>query len=136
ATSTGVVPGLATKTAVSSDGKKYTFTLRPNLRFSDGTPLTSKDVKATFDAQRKDKANTNAADFAAWTSVAAPAPNKVVIALNAPQPSLPALLAAPWHAVYPASGLAKGGPFFNKPVSASPYMVESFSSGASTVNLA
>jgi ABC-type transport system substrate-binding protein len=135
-TSTGVVPGLAQKTAISSDGKKYTFTLRPNLRFSDGTPLTSKDVKATFDAQRKDKANTNAADFAAWKSVDAPAPNKVMITLSTPQPSLPDLLAAPWHAVYPASGIAKGASFFNKPVSAGPYMVDSVSSGGATVNLA
>src|ERR1700694_1627798 len=35
---------LAASHTISSDGLTYTFTLRPNLKFSDGTPLTSKDV--------------------------------------------------------------------------------------------
>lgn len=39
-----VVDQLAQSHSISSDGLTYTFTLRPNLKFSDGTPLTSKDV--------------------------------------------------------------------------------------------
>lgn len=35
---------LASSYHVSSDGTTYTFTLKPNLKFSDGTPLTSADV--------------------------------------------------------------------------------------------
>src|SRR5947199_5325888 len=35
---------LAASHAVSADGLTYTFTLRPNLTFSDGTPLTARDV--------------------------------------------------------------------------------------------
>ncbi len=35
---------LASSYRVSSDGLSYTFTLRPNLTFSDGTPLTASDV--------------------------------------------------------------------------------------------
>ena len=35
---------LAASHLVSSDGLTYTFTLRPNLTFSDGTPLTASDV--------------------------------------------------------------------------------------------
>jgi oligopeptide transport system substrate-binding protein len=35
---------LAASHAISSDGLTYTFTLRPNLKFSDGTPLTAQDV--------------------------------------------------------------------------------------------
>ncbi len=38
-----VVPDAATGWDVSSDGKAYTFHLRPNLHFSDGTPLTADD---------------------------------------------------------------------------------------------
>ncbi len=35
---------LASSYKVSSDGLSYTFTLHPNLTFSDGTPLTATDV--------------------------------------------------------------------------------------------
>jgi oligopeptide transport system substrate-binding protein len=35
---------LAASHAISSDGLTYTFTLRANLKFSDGTPLTAQDV--------------------------------------------------------------------------------------------
>src|ERR687886_344224 len=33
---------------ISNDGKTYTFTLRPGLRFADGTPLTARDVVWSF----------------------------------------------------------------------------------------
>jgi peptide/nickel transport system substrate-binding protein len=35
--------------SVSSDGKTYTVKLREGLTFPDGSPVTSKDVKATFE---------------------------------------------------------------------------------------
>ncbi len=39
-----VVPQLAASYSVASDGLTWTFKLKPNLMFSDGTPLTSADV--------------------------------------------------------------------------------------------
>ena len=39
-----LVPGLAESWDVSDDGLTYTFHLRPNVLFSDGTPMTSQDV--------------------------------------------------------------------------------------------
>lgn len=44
-----VVPQLAQSWQISSDGLRYTFTLRPNLKFSDGAPLTSSDVAYSID---------------------------------------------------------------------------------------
>lgn len=43
-----LVPGLAESWTVSPDNKVYTLKLRPNLRFSDGSPLTAKDVAFTL----------------------------------------------------------------------------------------
>jgi oligopeptide transport system substrate-binding protein len=37
------IPGLAESWDISPDGKKYTFHLRPNLKWSDGSPMTSDD---------------------------------------------------------------------------------------------
>lgn len=42
-----LVPILAEKYDVSPDGKTYTFTLRENAAFSDGTPVTASDVVYT-----------------------------------------------------------------------------------------
>jgi oligopeptide transport system substrate-binding protein len=39
-----IVPDLAQTFKISDDGKAYTFQLREDLRFSDGTPLTASDV--------------------------------------------------------------------------------------------
>jgi len=42
-------PQLAQSWDVSSDGLTWTFHLRPNLKFSDGSPLTSQDVAYSID---------------------------------------------------------------------------------------
>ena len=41
-------PGIAESYTVSDDGKTYTFKLRDHT-WSDGTPLTSEDVKFTWE---------------------------------------------------------------------------------------
>src|SRR5947209_12251261 len=43
------VPDLAQSLHVSKNGLTYTFKLRKGLKFNNGLPLTSKDVKATFE---------------------------------------------------------------------------------------
>ena len=45
-------PLLADKWEQSEDGKTFTFRLRKNLQWSDGRPLTAKDVKFSFDAYK------------------------------------------------------------------------------------
>src|SRR5206468_4919440 len=44
-----VKPWLATKWTVENDAKKYTFTLRNDVKFHDGTPLDSSAVKRTIE---------------------------------------------------------------------------------------
>ncbi|MCS7294981.1 MAG: ABC transporter substrate-binding protein, partial [Dehalococcoidia bacterium] len=45
---TKILPDLAMRWDVSSDGMAYTFTLRQGVTFHDGSPFTSKDVQVTF----------------------------------------------------------------------------------------
>lgn len=42
------IPGLAEKWDIAADGKTYTFYLRPNLKFSDGSSLTVADVVYSY----------------------------------------------------------------------------------------
>ncbi|GHO90622.1 hypothetical protein KSF_006700 [Reticulibacter mediterranei] len=44
-----VKPQLASSWQQNADGTTWTFKLRPNLKFSDGSPLTSEDVAFSFD---------------------------------------------------------------------------------------
>lgn len=54
--------------STKDDGKTYTLTLRDDVNFSDGTPLTAKDVKATWD-HAKDPA-ASSVDFPQATQIA------------------------------------------------------------------
>ena len=45
-----IVPGIASKWDISKDGLTYTFYIRPNAKFSDGSPITAED--AVFSIRR------------------------------------------------------------------------------------
>jgi nickel transport system substrate-binding protein len=45
-----VIPWLAEKWEISPDGKTYTFTLRKDVLFADGTPFNAEAVKKNFEA--------------------------------------------------------------------------------------
>jgi peptide/nickel transport system substrate-binding protein len=47
-----VIPALAQRWHSSPDGKTWTFTLRPQARFTDGTPADAAAVKFNFDRWR------------------------------------------------------------------------------------
>ena len=55
-----VKPLLAEKYETAPDGSKITFTLREGVKWHDGQPFSSADVKFTFDKLFDDKANTGA----------------------------------------------------------------------------
>lgn len=49
------VPGLAERWEIAPDFKSYTFVLRKDVKFHDGTPLNAEAVKATWDRIRDPK---------------------------------------------------------------------------------
>ena len=50
-----LVPALAHSWDISKDGLTYTFKLRPNVKFHDGTPFNAEAVKFVFERQLNDK---------------------------------------------------------------------------------
>ncbi|HET7120853.1 MAG TPA: ABC transporter substrate-binding protein [Solirubrobacterales bacterium] len=119
------VPGLAESATASADELTWTFKLRPNLKFSDGSPLTADDVVATIERMRTDKANLFGSYMERVKSVKASSPTEVRIDVSAPYPSLPTVLAEPQSVILPAGDLEKPD-FFSEPISAGPYKLKSW----------
>ncbi|VXB59717.1 ABC transporter substrate-binding protein [Aeromicrobium sp. 9AM] len=76
-----IVPWLATKWTVSPDAKTYTFTLRDDVTFSDGTPLDAKAVKTAYDGIIKlgPLASLGATYLSGYKETKVLAPNKVEV---------------------------------------------------------
>lgn len=84
-----LVPDLAQNYSVSSDGLTYTFNLKSNLHFQDGSPLTSDDVVFTIqEIQNSTLKSPLAAD---WANIAVSAPTPTQIQFTLKQPYAPFL---------------------------------------------
>ncbi len=81
-------PALAERWDVSPDGLTWTYHLRPGLKWSDGQPLTSRDVVYTFNRVRNGKyEQTNYGNYVApITSVKATDDTTVVFTVKKPTP--------------------------------------------------
>ncbi|MFX8968936.1 ABC transporter substrate-binding protein, partial [Acinetobacter baumannii] len=72
------------------DGLTYTFKVRDGVRFLDGSALSSRDVKATFDRLRAPPpgvVSIRQALFAGIASIDTPDPRTVVMTLKEPDSS-------------------------------------------------
>jgi peptide/nickel transport system substrate-binding protein len=74
-------PWLATGYKVSNGGKTYTFTLRNGVKFSNGQPMTSADVKFSLDDARAQSKGWGFLDTAI-KNITAPTPDTVVVHLK------------------------------------------------------
>jgi peptide/nickel transport system substrate-binding protein len=83
-----VVGDLAESWTVSPDGLTYTFKLRRNVKFHDGSPMTSEDIKATYERLRKPPPGVQSIreeTFKDITTIDTPDPYTVVFKLAAHQ---------------------------------------------------
>jgi ABC-type transport system substrate-binding protein len=81
----GLIPDLAESWEVSPDGLTYTFKLRQGLTFHNGDPLTSADIKYTFDRTTDPEfASPHANKLALVTDLRTPDETTVTLTLSAP----------------------------------------------------
>ncbi len=95
---------------VSPDGRTYSFRLRPNVLFHDGSKLTSVDIKASYDRIIHPPAGLVSArqvDYSAIESIDTPDPLTVVFRLQWPEADMLAMFASPWNCIYNAAKLAQ-----------------------------
>ena len=104
-----VIPELAERWSWQDNYKNLVFFLRKNVKWHDGKPFTSADVKYTFDVAREAPDAPAKLRLSArkewWTNVAAieaHEPYTVVFHLKRPQPSLLLMLASGYSPVLPA----------------------------------
>jgi peptide/nickel transport system substrate-binding protein len=104
-----LIPELAEKWSWQDGHRNLVFFLRKDVKWHDGKPFSSGDVKYTFDAVRgapdakaKLKVNPRKLWYENIEAIEAPDPYTVVFRLKRPQPSLLLMLASGYSPVYPA----------------------------------
>ncbi len=104
-----ILSELATRWSWQDGGRTLVFFLRHDVRWHDGRPFTSRDVKYTFDMVReapeataKLRVSPRKLWYANVEGIEAHEPYTVMFRLKRPQPSLLMILASGFSPVYPA----------------------------------
>ncbi len=119
-----VDPALAQSWDLSADGRVLSFYLRPNLRFSDGSPLTSADVAATL--RRVLALNTAAPvadEFLTPARVTVETPDSLLVRVHLPERIVSIPDAFDEIAVEPANRPSQGR------ITAGPFVVADYKQG-------
>jgi peptide/nickel transport system substrate-binding protein len=86
-----LTPDLASSYVISPDGLTYTFTLRPELLWHDGEPITTADVSFTIDKVRDQGLAIKSPRRASWEGVTVEVPDPLTIVFRLKQPYAPFL---------------------------------------------
>ncbi|MEK7682002.1 MAG: ABC transporter substrate-binding protein, partial [Chloroflexota bacterium] len=129
-----LAPDIAEKWDISKDGLTYTFTIRKGIKFHDGKPLTSKDVKWTLDYYRgvnpNKGMNGRKKDHVYMVAdVQAPDDNTVVVKLNEPAFAFLHLMATAYMSIAPEG--YKDGDFRTKENGTGPFKMVRYNRGSS-----
>jgi len=118
-----IVPMLATSWTITEGGRVYTFKLRPNVVFHDGTPFTAEAVKANFDRMLdRSFGSPRFSEVNLVTKVEVVDPLTVRITLEKPySPFLAVLSDRAGMMVSPAAAQRLGKGLAREPVGTGPY---------------
>jgi peptide/nickel transport system substrate-binding protein len=129
-----IIGELAEKWSWQDNYRNLVFFLRKNVKWHDGKPFTSKDVKFTFDMLRegpdapaKLRINPRKDWYANVEAVEAPDPYTVAFRLKRPQPSLLAMLATGYTPIYAAH--IPPGNYRNTCIGTGPFKVKEWRKG-------
>jgi peptide/nickel transport system substrate-binding protein len=118
-TGTRVVGDLAESWAVSPDKRTYVLKLRRGVTFHDGSELTSRDVRATYEKIINPPPGVTSArkgEYLEIETVQTPEPHIVAFKLKWPSPSFIHSLASPWNWIYKADILERDIHWYEKNV--------------------
>jgi peptide/nickel transport system substrate-binding protein len=101
------IPLLVSSWKESEDAKTFTFQLKKNAHFADGTPLTSADV--VWSLKRLANLKGNPAFLLAGVTVSAPGKYTVVARSKTPATQLPVILANPSTGILNSALVSKNG---------------------------
>ena len=129
-----IVPDLAESWSWSPDNKILTFKLRDGVKWHDGKPFTSADVKCTWDTVtgKQDngwRKNPRKEWYSNLKEVTVEGDQQVSFHLGRPQPSFLGFLAAGFSAVYPCH--VPGRDMRTKPIGTGPFKLASFKANQS-----
>jgi peptide/nickel transport system substrate-binding protein len=103
-----VVGDLAESWTVAPDAKTYTFRLHGNVKFHDGSPFSSEDIRATYDRIRNPPpgvVSVRQGLVSDIDTIETPDPRTVVFRLKRPNRALLYAFANPFNCVYSAAKL-------------------------------
>ena len=99
------------------DGMSYTFDIRKNVKFHDGTPLTAADLKASLDKiifPPEGIPSSRKAWYTQIASIEAPETYKLVVKMKRPLSAIIPALASPYNFIYSKKDLDTHGYSWHK----------------------
>jgi peptide/nickel transport system substrate-binding protein len=126
------VPGLATEWSISEDGLTWTFKLREDVTFHDGTPFNAEALKANFDRILDPATNAVSARTAVGSMASTSVVDEFTFEFVTEEPYAPLLnnlSAALLSPVSPGAVESMGEEFGRAPVMTGPWMVAEWRTG-------
>ena len=112
-----VTGDLAESWSSAPDGSSHTFKLHKGVKFHDGSPLTSADVKASYERIIRPPTGVVSARQSYYSDIGdieTPDEHTIVFKMKTPVAGVIELLASPFNCIYSAAKLKQGGDYPRK----------------------